>query len=110
MKYEAYQAYSDMMLPMRLFTQTAVAASTHPWISGYPGIRTLTAAWEAWEVLSSAGITHTRPGFRLTSVRVGEGNQSREVAIHEEAMHVAPFGTLLHFKKEGIAGQPRVLI
>ena len=36
------------------------------------------------------------------------GNE--EVAVHEEAARVTPFGTLLHFKKAIDAAQPRVLL
>ena len=35
---------------------------------------------------------------------------NREVAVTEEPAHVTPFGTLLHFKKDIDAAQPRVLL
>jgi poly(3-hydroxybutyrate) depolymerase len=62
------------------------------------------------EELLHATSRHTGPDFRLTSIRIGNGNKACEVAVSEEAIRVAPFGTLLHFKKEGITGQPRVLL
>jgi len=107
MKYQVYQAHSDMMARMRMFTQAAVTAMAHPWLSENPGIRKLTAAYE---VFSSAEVTHTRPDFCIRSVRVGIGRNAREAVVQEEVAYVAPFGTLLHFKKEGVSGQPRVLI
>ena len=65
--------------------------------------RNLTAAYE---LISRAGLTHTRPPFGIDRVMVG----NREVAVREEAAHVTPFGTLLHFKKDIDAAQPRVLL
>jgi poly(3-hydroxybutyrate) depolymerase len=62
------------------------------------------------EVFGAAGLTHTRPAFEIDKVCCGEGKDSQEVAVQEEITHVAAFGTLLHFKKEGVAGQPRVLL
>ena len=35
---------------------------------------------------------------------------NREVEVREEAAHVTPFGTLLHFKKDVDVAQPRVLL
>ncbi|MFC3110491.1 polyhydroxyalkanoate depolymerase [Undibacterium arcticum] len=107
MKYQVYQAHSDMMAGMRMLTQGAVKALSHPWLIDHPGIRKLTAAYE---VFSSTEVTHTRPDFCISSVSVVKNGNACEVAVHEEAAHVAPFGTLLHFKKEGVTGQPRVLI
>ena len=66
-------------------------------------LRNLTAAYE---LISRAGLTHTRPPFGIASVNVG----NREVAVHEEAAVRTPFATLLHFKKDIAAAQPRVLL
>ena len=109
MKYQVYQAHSDMMAGMRLITQAAVAAMSHPMFDKAPGVRKLSAAYETF---SSTEVTHTRPDFRLTSISVGasQGEVSHDVPVHEEITHVMPFCTLLHFKKEGVTGQPRVLI
>src|SRR5439155_826804 len=46
------------------------------------------------------------PPFGIDSIRVG----NRDVEVREEAAHVTPFGTLLHFKKDLQAEQPRVLL
>jgi poly(3-hydroxybutyrate) depolymerase len=54
--------------------------------------------------------TYMRPGFSLTGIRIVHGNKTRDVAVSEEAVHSQPFGTLLHFKKEGGTGEPRVLL
>ena len=47
-----------------------------------------------------------RPPFGIDTVTVG----NEEVAVTEEAAHVTPFGTLLHFKKDVDTEQPRVLL
>ena len=58
------------------------------------------------ELLARAGLSHHRPPFGIGSVTVG----GREVAVHEHAADVTPFGTLLHFKKDAAMDQPRVLV
>jgi poly(3-hydroxybutyrate) depolymerase len=107
MKYQAYQAQADALERMRWFGDTALAAMSHPWISDQPAVRKLAAACE---VLAAAQVTHVRPPFGIASVTLGEGSEQRSVAVREEAAHVAPFGTLLHFRKDGVGVQPRVLI
>ncbi|MDB5838500.1 MAG: poly(3-hydroxybutyrate) depolymerase [Herminiimonas sp.] len=107
MKYQAYQAYAGMMAPIRQFAQLAISAISHPAVLACPGMRQLHAAHE---VLSSGVLTHARPEFGIDQVSVGAGRGSRPVAVHEEVTNVTPFATLLHFRKEGVEGQPRVLI
>ena len=70
---------------------------------GHGVVRNLTAAYE---LIARAGLTHHRPPFGITHVTVG----NREVEVREEAAHVTPFGTLLHFKKDIDTEQPRVLL
>jgi polyhydroxyalkanoate depolymerase len=57
-------------------------------------------------MLSRAGLTHTRPSYRLDEVLVGNDR----VAVTEEAVVSTPFGDLLHFRKEGVGEQPRILL
>jgi polyhydroxyalkanoate depolymerase len=105
MLYQAYQAQADLLAPVRTLATLAASAIGHP-SAGMPGsgaFRNLTAAYE---LISRAGLTHKRPPFAIDSVMVG----NREVAVREEAAHVTPFGTLLHFKKDVDSEQPRVLL
>ena len=51
-------------------------------------------------------LTHTRPAYGIKSVLV----DGEEVAVTEEPALVAPFGTLLHFRKDAKAVQPKVLL
>src|SRR5271170_8498967 len=101
MLYLAYQLQSDIMTPVRAWANMASGSNTPPLLVGHPALRNLTAVYE---LIARAGLTHTRPPFAIDKVTVG----NREVEVREEAAHVTPFGTLLHFKKDIAAAQPRV--
>jgi len=105
MLYQAYLAHTDVMVPVRSWASTALRALGQPLagIADNAVLRNLTAAYE---LISRAGLTHSRPAFGIDSVMVG----NREVAVHEHAALRTPFGTLLHFKKDIDAAQPRVLL
>jgi poly(3-hydroxybutyrate) depolymerase len=107
MQYQAYQAQADWMAQLRLLSDATRAAMIHPLMSHYPGAPKVAAACE---VFSAARLTHSRPEFCISHVMAGEGAAAREVKVTEEVVHVAPFGSLLHFKREGVQDQPRVLI
>jgi len=103
MLYQAYQAHSDFMVPVRTLA-TLAASALGPQYTGDIGvIRNLTAAYE---LIARAGLTHDRPPFEIDTVMMG----NREVAVTEEARKVTPFGTLLHFKKDIDVAQPSVLM
>ncbi len=103
MLYLAYQTQSDMMAPIRAWATMALATGGQAPLGDGNALRNLTAAYE---LVSRAGLTHTRPPFGITSVNVG----NREVQVREEAAAKTAFGTLLHFKKDIAAVQPRVLL
>jgi polyhydroxyalkanoate depolymerase len=60
----------------------------------------------AHELIARAGLSHDWPPFGIDSVMVGD----EEVAVHEKAARITPFGALLHFKKAIDTAQPRVLL
>jgi polyhydroxyalkanoate depolymerase len=103
MLYFAYQMQSDIMAPLRRFASMALQAGGGPSFVDHPAMRNLSAAYE---LIARAGLTHTRPPFGIDAVTVG----NREVEVREEAAHAKPFGTLLHFKKDITAVQPRLLM
>ena len=109
MKYEAYQAHADLMAHMRLYTAAAMTTMKQPWLAELPAARRLSAACV---VFASAELTHRRPPFGISSVVLDDGAMQREVLVQEEAVHVAPFCTLLRFRKDGAEelAQPRLLI
>ena len=67
-------------------------------------LRNLTAAYE---LISRASLTHTRPPYRIDQ---HYGRQSRGPGDTRRRRYVTPFGTLLHFKKDVDTPQPRVLL
>jgi len=103
--YQLYQAQSDMLAPMRAMARLSSAMLGGPFaymFGSYFG-RNVAAGCE---LLSRTALTHVRPPFGFDSVHI----RGREVAVCEERAHVAPFATLLHFKKDLATAQPRVLL
>jgi poly(3-hydroxybutyrate) depolymerase len=105
MLYQAYQAHSDIMIPVRKWAGAALRTLGLPLagIADNAVLRNLTAAYE---LVARAGLTHARPAFRIDGVTVG----NRETAVSERPALSTPFGTLLHFKKDIDTSQPRVLL
>ena len=103
MLYQAYQAHSDIMVPVRAWAGAAMHAFAP--LNGYSGpvLKNLTAAYE---LIARAGLTHVRPPYGIETVMVG----NEELPVREEAAYATPFGTLLHFAKDVAAPQPRVLL
>src|SRR5262245_54402166 len=105
MLYQVYQAHCDLMEPVRVLAGMVAG-------SGGPGLRRLADhalmrhLTAAYEIIARAGLTHERPPFDIHSVTVG----NREVKVTEEPVLVTPFGTLLRFKKDVQATQPRVVL
>jgi polyhydroxyalkanoate depolymerase len=105
MLYQTYQTHTDIMVPLRIWAGVAAQAVGRP-NGGMPGSAILRNMSAAYELIARTGLTHVRPAFGISSVMVG----NECVAVKEEAVHVTPFGTLLHFRKETMAAQPRVLL
>ena len=105
MLYQAYQAHSDVMIPVRKWAGAALRTLGLPLagIADNAVLRNLTAAYE---LIARAGLTHARPAFGIEGVTVG----NRETAVSERTALSTPFGTLLHFKKDIDTPQPRVLL
>ncbi|MFO1117401.1 MAG: polyhydroxyalkanoate depolymerase [Beijerinckiaceae bacterium] len=105
MLYYAYQAQDDMMDRFRVFARSALDAIENSWLgkSGMPFVGNMAAAYE---MISRARLTHHRPPYGITSVKVG----NRDVAVTEEVTFSTPFGSLLRFKKDVDIAQPRVLV
>src|SRR6202142_3665496 len=105
MLYQAYQAHSDIMVPVRALANLA-AKTVGERLNGSVRPSPLSNLTAAYELIARARLTHARPPYGIDSVMVG----NREVAVTEEAADVTPFGTLLHFKKDIDQAQPRVLL
>lgn len=105
MIYEAYQARDDLLAPFRAAAEIAAAALDRS-RAGPLGNFLLRIAAAGTELFSRAKLIHERPPFGIETVPVG----GREIAVQEEEARKTPFATLLHFKKDMAADQPRVLI
>ncbi|TBW38727.1 polyhydroxyalkanoate depolymerase [Siculibacillus lacustris] len=106
MLYFAYQSQNDVMDPIRTVARSMLSLiGSWNGMAGAGGapLRSMAAAYE---LIARAGLTHTRPAYGIESVTVG----NETVAVVERSRFVAPFGTLLHFKKDVAVAQPRVLV
>ena len=105
MNYQAYQAQADLTMPWRLAARAALAmfAPFEPVLADNFALRRATAACE---LFAGAALSHERPAYGIETVMV----ENREVAVVEEVAQATPFCSLLHFRKDIAAAQPRVLV
>jgi poly(3-hydroxybutyrate) depolymerase len=108
--YQLYQAQQDLAEPARLAAAAMLdwARWLWPGESEWAPVRraVLRAVAAGAELVTGAATTHRRPSFGIGKVDIG----NREVAVEEEAVLSTPFGTLLRFRKDIAAEQPRVLV
>jgi polyhydroxyalkanoate depolymerase len=105
MLYAAYQTHADIMAPVRSWAMAGLEVLT-PWVNGASSLQQLRNLTATYEIIARSGLTHVRPPYGISTVRVG----NRDVAVTEEAVTSTPFGTLLNFKKNIEIAQPRVLV
>lgn len=103
MLYQAYQLQDDLASLFRTSARWAMGAfgngfSFPPPLGGHFGA--------ALAMISRFELTHTRPDFGISTVRVG----NRDVPVTEEVVADLPFGKLLHFAKDVDTPQPRIMI
>ncbi len=107
MLYDAYQFQDDMIAyfrnAARMVTNPVHSNGYGSWPFAPEAKRTFDASME---MLSRFALSHDRPAFGITSVRVG----NRDVPVIEEVALSLPFGDLLHFKKDVDMRQPKVLV
>ena len=105
MMYQAYQAQSDLMWPLRTLAKMSVPMLRDPGfgLSAQTSVRQMAAACR---VLELAEVTHKRPPWRIDSVLV----EGASVPVAEEVVCTTPFATLLRFRKAGAPPQPKVLV
>ena len=105
MMYQAYQAQSDLLRPLRHLAKAhgAMLGSEPP----RPGLGSMARpAMAASKVFELSEVTHRRPPWRIDSVLVkGEAQ-----LVVEEIVARTPFAELLRFAKPGVTGQPRLLV
>jgi len=105
MLYDAYQAQSDLLAPLRAWAglTSALFADTYAGPRANYIFKSIAAGAE---ILNRAHLIHDRPSFEIDAVEIG----GRTVPVSEEKVLETPFATLLRFKKPSQAEQPRVLI
>ena len=104
MLYDTYQAFADFGDPVREFASNAERVLS-TWREGsfLDPLRRMAAYYE---VVALAGFTHRRPDFGIRSVTI----DGVEVPVTEEVTLPGAFGSLLRFRKEGVEGEPKVLL
>ncbi len=105
MLYQAYQTRQDFLAPLRVMADLAGTVLQEPQAGPFGNFWMRAAAATA-ELFCHTRLTHERPPYEIAHVTVGE----RQVEVVEEAAFLTPFGTLLHFRKDTNAVQPRVLV
>ncbi len=105
MLYQLFQAQQDATAPARLAAELAAGWSRNP-LFGLADTIPGRMAVAMRDLLTLTATHHTHPDFAIGPIHVG----NREVTVREEAADATPFGTLLHFAKDGIADQPKLLI
>lgn len=103
--YAGYQAQSDGLWPFRTWARWAIPFWSSPvWGAKPPAVvREMDAACR---VIELAQITHHRPPWRIDHVMV----KGEAIPVTEEVVLTTPFATLLRFRKEGVTGEPKVLV
>ena len=104
MLYLAYESQNGLMDPIRTVAVSMLRMLGSGGANGASSSFASLAA--AYEMIARAGLSHTRPSYGIDEVMVG----NEMVKVEEKPRFVAPFGTLLHFKKDVASPQPRVLV
>ena len=105
MMYQAYQAQSDLMWPLRTLAKLSVPMLQDPTF-GFGAQSTSRQMAAACRVLELAEVTHKRPPWRIDCVMT----KGESVPVVEEVVATTPFATLLRFAKPGTSAQRKVLI
>ena len=104
MLYQAYQNHVEMTEPWRSGAARALSLINQlPFGASDKFLKRLAAAFE---LISRSKLTYARPAYGID--RVISGN--REYEVVEKVEFATPFGSLLHFIKDGAPSQPRLLL
>jgi poly(3-hydroxybutyrate) depolymerase len=103
--YQAYQAQSDLMWPLRTMAKLSVPMLQDPTF-GFSAQAPTRRMAAACKLLELAEVTHKRPAWRIDSVMT----KGEAVPVVEQIVLTTPFATLLRFAKPGAPAQPKVLI
>ena len=105
MLYDAYEVQRSLLAGAGRAASMSAGWLNHPnnpWSYGAMG--PIVAA--SLDVFAHAAAPRGKPEFGIKEVAVGR----KLVAIEEEIVLTKPFGRLKHFRKDGVEGQPKLLI
>ncbi len=105
MMYKAYQTFTNLHDPVRLFARASERVSNN-WFGNF-SLNPMQRLNAHYEQISLLGFTHTRPDFKIDSVldSFGIGNK-----VEEECVSSTHFANLVRFRKIGVEGQPKILL
>lgn len=103
MLYHTYQYQDDLIEPFRrMASQFLRLAESLPATVSFASGHLVAA----FEMTTRFKLSHHRPPFGISTVRVG----NRDATVTEEIALALPFGNLLHFVKDVEMPQPKVLV
>ena len=105
MMYKAYQNFTKLHDPVRLFARASERVSNN-WFGNF-SLNPMQRLSAHYEQIALLGFTHTRPDFKIHSVIDSFGV---EQAVQEEKVHSTHFCNLVRFTKPAIEGQPKILL
>ena len=105
MIYQLYQSHADALAPLRNFARASLPMlkDARYGMNVLPSVRKMAAAMQ---VFALADLTHKRPAFGISSVKVGE----KTLEVEEEVVHSTPFGNLLRFRKDGVQSPVELVV
>jgi poly(3-hydroxybutyrate) depolymerase len=101
--YLAYQLQRGLREPLHLWATLHQALWSHPALPATPFTRTMAAMGELMERSTR---WYAKPTFGLSATTVG----GRTVSVVEKRSPRSPFCELIHFEREGVQGDPKVLL
>lgn len=104
--YQAYSAQQAAMEPLRWFANEVRTFAGRSGLASSLSNPIMDAFTAACDVVADAKPLHDRPDYGIRTTLV----DGHLVPIEEEIVLQKPFCDLLHFKKPGVTGQPRVVV
>ena len=104
MIYHAYQTYDGASQPFRAMARNALSFGKFLPAIDNLGLGQRISAF--LEMTARTRLTHTRPPFGISSVRVGK----HDAAVREETVLSLPFCNLVRFAKDDVEPQPKMLV
>ena len=105
MMYQAYQAQSDLLWPMRTLAKMSAAWCDGPAVGTSARAATRRAV-AACRLMALAEVTHRRPPWDIPSVMV----RGEAMPVTEQVVHATPFASLVRFARQGATGLPKLLV